>query len=1170
MKSNFQFLESKWPEFFDRAKKSEELAITDARTSLACARMALELAVNWMYTNDYDLEMPYDTSLNSLMKNYDFKDQFPIRLYNEIDIIRKVGNLAIHNKPVSKGDSEKVLTNLFYFSKWFVKSYTQEDVNVSGLFDWEIVPKVGEAALSKKQLESLQSGFDKELDKFQNELVETKEKNLQLHQENELFQKRIAELQAEIAANKVEANQEDEVHHPRNEKETRRFFIDVSLREAGWDLTGAKDKEYKVNYMPKSTNKSETGFVDYVLWDDDGTPLALVEAKKTMESVSKGENQAQLYADSLEKMFGRRPVMYYSNGFETYLWDDQFYKAARPVHGFYTKQELQTIMFRRDHRTDIRTAPIDLEIAGGGGRTYQMRAIKSIAEHYAGNDKRSGKLIGTNRGALLVLATGTGKTRTSIAFSKLMLECNWAKRVLFLADRKSLVRQAKRNFTKLLPNHLCVNLLEDKDNPDARFAFSTYQTMMGLIDGSRDEEKRFYGVGHFDLIIIDEAHRSIYKKYRAIFEYFDALFLGLTATPKESIDHNTYEIFGLPDKTPTDAYTFDEAVDNKHLVPYHTIELKTKFLQKGIRYADLSDEEKEAFEDEILEGEEPTGNEWVDKNALNEWLFNKDTTVKTLQKVIELGIKKRGGEELGKTIIFARNKKHAQFLKDTLLELDKELFGNDYVKVITHGEPKAEEFIQRFCDEEKDRLPQIAISVDMMDTGIDAPSCVNLVFYKPVKSYAKFWQMVGRGSRLRPDLFGPDDDKTHFLIFDLCGNFEFFKENPRGIEGSVQKSLTEIVFNLKLQLSEYLKDGKFKNDASLQNYRKELLDSLHHDVSLLDQTRFDVRMKLKTVLEYGSDNRELWNHLDNKDIKIIKDELSGLIKPRKGDVDLARYYDKLLYSLMIKRIESPNTEDFIASYTLPITKVAILSKKLLKKTTIPEVKNKEDLIGLPLQESFWKNEGLSHLEQIRSGIRELIKYIDPIDQKYVTSNFEDELYDYTETVPTFEDGNITDQYGSPFPNTIHRLEELIRENNNHITVQRIRRSETITPAELESLEVILFSDGIRKEQVEYELGRNFDLVKFVIKLTGLSEESVNKAFADFINDYQLSSIQIQFLDTIKLFLIKNGKIDPSKLYDANAFRKIHNLGIDGVFPQDEQQDRIFDIIESFNRYGEGA
>ncbi|ASK28810.1 restriction endonuclease [Chryseobacterium sp. T16E-39] len=1155
MNTNFHFLSTEWPEFFDLCIKAEKFTITDPRTSLTIARSALELAVNWMFSNDEELDLPFDTSLNSLIKQKSFQDQFQNKFYTEIDLIRKVGNLAIHNKKVSDYDSRSVIVHLFYFSKWFAKSYSKQDLGDLGFFDWDFVPAEGAEALSKKELENLQKKFEGDLDKFKNKLEEVSDKNAELAQKNEFFKRQIQELQTQIEANKQLANHSDEIVHPRNEYETRKYFIDVSLREAGWDLEGSKDKEFKVQYMPSSTNISETGFIDYVLWDDDGLPLAVVEAKKTMENASKGENQAQLYAESLEKMFGRRPVMYYTNGFETYLWDDQFYKKSRLVHGYYTKKELQTIMFRRANRHDIRTTTIDTTITD---RAYQLRAIRSVAEHFAGNEKSSGKLIGTHRAALLVLATGTGKTRISIALSKLLLEANWAKRILFLADRRSLVRQAKNNFVKLMPEHTCVNLLEEKDNPDARIAFSTYPTMMGLIDGSKDNEKRFYGVGHFDLVIIDEAHRSIYKKYAAIFDYFDALFLGLTATPIENIDKSTYSMFGLADKSPTDAYTFEEAVSNKHLVPYHSIEVPTKFLRGGIHYDELSEEEKEEFEEEILEGEKASGQETIDANELNEWLFNKDTALKTLKYLVDKGIKKRDGSELGKTIIFARNKKHASFLRDMFLQLDPELYGNEYVKVITHGEPKAEEFIDRFCDEEKERLPQIVISVDMMDTGIDAPSCVNLMFYKPVKSYAKFWQMIGRGSRLRKNLFGDGLDKEYFLIFDLYENFDFFKENPKGIESGTQKSLNEIVFALKLQVALYLKEKIFKNDIELQSYSDKLLSELHQSVAELNRDRFDVKMKLETVMNYNS--REIWNNLDKGDVKKIQDILAPLIRPAQFDTDLARFYDKMIYALMLKRVETPDTEEFISRLRIPITKVATISKKLLKKTSIPEIKNNEDIIKITLQEDFWKNEGLKHLEKIRQNIRELVKFIDPVDQKYVTTNFEDAILEHEIVETSFSDARA--HYETTFTNNLHRLEELVRENKNNVTIKRIQNGDVITEDELKSLEKILFSDKVKKEQVENELGRQLNLVNFIVNLIGLSEKKVNNAFSEFMNQYQLSAVQIQFLDTLKLFLTKNGKIDPEKLYES-PFKNYHNQGIDGIF-NNEQADNIFSIIEHFN------
>ncbi|WMI70076.1 DEAD/DEAH box helicase family protein [Mangrovimonas sp. YM274] len=1161
MNTNFQFLQSEFTTFYERAVNAEKLVITDPRASLFYARMALEVAVNWMYVNDDELELPNDKTLNSLLVQSSFRNQFNHKLYNELHLIKKIGNLAAHNKTVTDVDSHNTIEYLFYFAKWFARSYAQGSFEDPGLFNFEVIPEKGGVTLTKREIEALEKSLDDKLSSFQQEIKKQEEEKQALAAENELLKRQLHLKQQAFGQNKKLANVQDEVVHPRNEYETRKYIIDVNLREAGWDLKGVNDKEFGVKYMPISTNPSGLGSVDYVLWDDDGLPLALVEAKKTMESVTKGENQAQLYADSLEKMFGRRPVMYYSNGYEIYLWDDQFYKQSRPVHGFYTKGELQTLMFRRSHRQDIRIAPIDTDIAG---RTYQMRSIKSIAEHIAGTDKKNGKLIGTYRGALLVLATGTGKTRTSIAFSKMMLECNWAKRILFLADRISLVDQAKRNFVKHLPEHASVNLLEEKDNPDARIAFSTYKTMMGLIDGSRDGETRFYGVGHFDLVIIDEAHRSIYKKYQAIFEYFDAIFLGLTATPKNSIDKNTYHVFGLADKTPTDAYTFEEAVNNipRYLNPYNSIEVPTKFLKEGIRYSELSDEEKEQFEEEILDGEEATGNEWVSSSELNSWLFNKPTAIKTLRFILKHGIKKRGGDELGKTIIFAKNRKHAQFLKDTFLELDKELYGNDYVKVITHSEPKAKEFINRFCDEEKDRLPQIAISVDMMDTGIDAPSCVNLVFYKPVKSYTKFWQMIGRGSRLRPDLFGPGQDKSHFMIFDLCGNFEFFEQNPEGIETTSQKGLTEIIFGLRLHLAEYLRSDQFKDNDQLKSFRTELLDGLYNDIATLDLERFDVKMNLQIVHEFGNDNRELWNHLSKRDVKRIEDQLAPLVKPQKGDTDMARYYDKLLYNLIAKRLETPNNETYVNGFMAPITKVATTSQKLLKKTTIPEVKSKEELIKLPLQESFWKIEGIAHLEKLRKGVRELVKYMDPVDQRYVTTDFADYIIEDEIKEGGMVNGAVKNN-GAPFQNNVHRLEKIVRDNENHITINRIRKGEAITKEELLALEHMLFEEGIDKNALEKELGTQFNMVQFIISLMGLSSEKVDAAFAQFINDYQLNAIQIQFLDTIKKFLTTNGRIEPSKLYEA-PFKNYHTMGIDGVFTT-QQADAIFKIVEDFNQ-----
>lgn len=1166
MSSNFTFIENVDNEIYDRCITAESTAYTDPRTSLAHSRMALELAIYWIYNEDSNLTLPHRPDLNVLMKERDFRSHFNNNFYSQIDSIRIVGNFAIHNRKVSKDDSLKIIDHLYYFLRWMAGGYRQVPVAGLGIFNYDHVPKEGADAISRKRIEEQQKAFYQEIDKIQEQITAKDEAYAAQLEENQLLRLQNEELKKSQAQSKKEATKVIEALNPATEAGTRKFFIDVLLREAGWDIDAPNVKEFEVIGMPLTDNPSGKGYADYLLWNDDGKPLAVVEAKKTLISATQGENQAELYADCLEEMYGQRPVIYYSNGFETYLLDDCFYKFAREVFGFYTKKELQTIIWRRDNREDIRTMPIDMAITD---RPYQMRAIRSVAEHFAGNDSQTNQLVGTNRRALLVLATGTGKTRTAISLSKILLEANWAKRILFLADRISLVKQAKRNFVNLLPDHSTVNLIETKDDTNARIVFSTYKTLMGLIDSSRSEDGRFYGVGHFDLIIIDEAHRSIYNKYQTIFEYFDGLFLGLTATPKGSIDHNTYDVFGLANNNPTDAYDFEEAVVQKFLSPYKVHDVPVKFLRKGIKYSELSEADKIKFEDEFLEGRKASGDEHIQKTELDKWLFNKPTAIKALSYFLKHGIKVNGGDEIGKTIIFARTQKHAGFLRDVLLEMDKEQFGNKYVKVITNQTPKAQTFIERFCEDKKDLLPQIAISVDMMDTGIDAPKVVNLIFYKPVKSYSKFWQMIGRGSRLSPDLFGPGEDKKEFLIFDLCQNFEFFDENPEGIETSVQRGITETVLRLKLHLAQYLKEPQFDDQPENRAYRPKLMDELHQEIVLLDDSRFDVRMKIKQVIAYGENKRELWNHLDSKDITEIQDVLFPLVKPRKGETALAKFYDRLLYSLMIKRLENEDNSSFIASFSNQIMRVSTLSRKLLKKTTIPAVKDRMSVIKLPLEKPFWLNPGIDHLEHLRRGVRDLIKYIDKEDQPYVTTSFEDELDESKVIIRQpkgFQPSNNgqSDMLEPKFSNNQFRLEEIIRENKDHLVIRRIHNGEQITKEELKSLESILFS-SVNKDSLEKELGHPVNLVETILLLVGLSKDKVDSAFADFINKYKLDSKQIRFLDTIKSFLTSKGKIDPAKLYES-PFAGYHPKAIDGVFSK-TQTDLIFEIIGEINAGG---
>ncbi|MGH2882438.1 MAG: DEAD/DEAH box helicase family protein, partial [Solirubrobacteraceae bacterium] len=609
--------------------------------------------------------------------------------------------------------------------------------------------------------------------------------------------------------------------------------------------------------------------VDYVLWGDDGKPLAVVEAKKTTRDARAGQQQAKLYADCLETRFGQRPLIYYTNGYEHWFWDDTNY-PPRPVQGFRKKDELQLLVQRRSSRRPLAEARINPGIVE---RHYQQRAIRRIAETFEQEHQRR---------ALVVMATGAGKTRTVIALADLLMRCNWAKRILFLADRLALVTQAVNAFKRHLPDAAPVNLVTDRDT-DGRVYVSTYPTMMNLIDQVGGPQRRF-GVGHFDLVIVDEAHRSIYQKYRAIFDYFDALLVGLTATPRDEIDRNTYNLFHIENSVPTDAYPLDEAIADGYLVPPRAVSVPLRFQREGIRYDDLSDDEKDQWDalDWNDDGERP---DEVDPEAVNKWLFNTDTVDKVLETLMTRGEKVAGGDRLGKTIIFAKNQHHAAFIAERFYANYPERLGS-FAGVITYQSEYAQNLIDNFSV--KDKAPHIAISVDLLDTGIDVPEVVNLVFFKIVRSKTKFWQMLGRGTRLCPDLFGPGQDKTQFYIFDFCQNLEFFNQNPETSAGALAVPLSQRLFTARVALIAGL-DRRLPADstatdqvtAAERDLRRDTADLLHTLVAGMKLDNFVVRPHRRWVQTYSA--RQTWNTLDDEQLTGIAQHLSGLPSAVRDD-----------------------------------------------------------------------------------------------------------------------------------------------------------------------------------------------------------------------------------------------------------------------------------------------
>lgn len=847
MASNFNFLRDRFPHLFNHATQAESLAYSAPRASCFYTRFTLEQAVQWLYKNDPYLQLPYDNKLGALIHEQSFKDNLnPPSLFQKVRAIHELGNTAVHQSiPITEKKSLYLIEELFHFLYWLCRYYASDGRVLSNLcFDRQLIPRPTAPAqqeLSLKRLQELEAQLSQEQE--MRKIAEARQQ--QTEQE-------LATAKAEVAARKAIAEAVADTHDF-NEAQTRTNLIDVYLLEAGWNINQPGWKEYAVQGMPTPKGK---GYVDYVLWGDDGKPLALVEAKRTTKDPKDGKRQAELYANCLEAQFGQRPIIFYSNGYETWIWDDQSY-PPRNIQGFLKKEELERLIFRRTSRKRLHLVQIDPSFKL---HTYQTEAICRITEAF--DEKKSRK-------ALVVMATGTGKTRTAIALVDLLIRANWVKRVLFLADRNALLTQALRAFKAHLPTVTPIDLTKDKAVESANVVLSTYPTMLNFIDRV-DGNGRIFGPGHFDLVIVDEAHRSIYKKYSALFEYFDALLVGLTATPRDEVHRDTYRIFELEKGNPTFAYELDDAINDKKLVPARGVDVPFKFLRSGVKYADLSPEEQEEYEEKFRDEETGAIPDRVNAAALNQWLFNINTINQALELLMQRGLKVEGGDRLGKTIIFARTKKHAEFIVECF-DANYPHYNGKFAQVIHSDIAYAESILDGFSVAAKQ--PTIAVSVDMLDTGIDVPEVVNLVFFKPVYSRVKFNQMIGRGTRLCPNLFGPEDHKTEFLVFDLCGNFDFFRQTIPEANPKLPETLTSRLVKARLELTQLLQKslnsqspnapssrtaetgGTYSTDTPLNALRDTLLNDLHQHVSSMEQENFLVRRHLQKVEEFSNRDR---------------------------------------------------------------------------------------------------------------------------------------------------------------------------------------------------------------------------------------------------------------------------------------------------------------------------
>lgn len=1128
--SNFLFLSAGWPELCAEALRAEQNVFADPRTACFYSRRTLELTVRWIYDADRTLKPSYSRDLAGMLFEPTFIDAVDPKIRTKMDVIRKEGNAAVHRaRPITAEEAGRVVRELFHVLYWLAHTYALKPAfrpPASLSFDAKAMPRPLSAQQPRADRETLlkRSAEDTARDE---ELERARAQNDELQAE-------LARLRSEMAAAKV-VNEERIDSHDYDEQATRDLYIDLLLKEAGWLLDDERGREFEVTGMPPPS-KSGTGFVDYVLWGEDGKPLGLVEAKRTRRDPREGRQQAKLYADCLERRFGQRPVIFYSNGYETWIWDDSRY-PPRPVQGFFTRDQLALLVQRRTDRKPLGDVEINVEIVE---RPYQHRAIRRVGERFGEENQR---------GALVVMATGAGKTRTAIALVDLMMRAGWAKRVLFLADRLALVKQTVGAFKIHLPDATTVNLVTER-SPEGRVYVSTYPTMMGRIGEAEAGEEKHFGPGFFDLVIIDEAHRSVYQKYRAIFSYFDSLLLGLTATPKDDIDRNTYGLFNLEPGVPTDAYDLDEAVAEGFLVPPRAISVPLKFPLKGLRYADLSKEEQEQWEEQDWGDEEMP--EEVSADAVNRWLFNMDTVDKALETLMTRGHRVAGGDRLGKTIVFAKNIQHAEFIAERF-DANYPEYAGEFARVVTHKTSYAQNLIDDFSTRE--RNPHIAISVDMLDTGIDIPEVVNLVFFKPIRSRTKFWQMLGRGTRLSPGLFGPGADKRDFYVFDCCDNVTFFNQKIEEASSAVTPSLSQLLFRERLDLILAVRE-RGENDGDpvgAMELDAALVSQLRREIAGMNVDNFLVRPHRRWVERFRA--ADPWSDLSLDSANGLAEHLANLPSADRDTDEDAKRFDLMILRLQVHQLRSERGGERLRH------QVQEIAGGLLEQTAIPAVRKQQELLDDLAGETWWEDITAAMLENARRQIRDLVKLLERRRRTFVYTDFEDELGAVEELA----------LHGAPAGANYERFREkaavYLRAHEDHLALQKLRRNVPLTTLDIEELERMLLETGVANPaDLETVRRESPGLGTFVRSLVGLEKVAATKAFSSFIEGRNFTADQLHFLNLVIDHLTINGIMEPSLLYEP-PFTELAPLGPEGLFPEADVQ-LLVDTIQQVQRNSE--
>ncbi len=1124
MKSvNFEFLRPKWPELAGLGGFAEAYVHSDPVGAILKLRLFCEQVVNWIHHHQR-LPKPYQANLVDLLGNQPFKDVIPEVVLSKLHALRLEGNRAAHG---NKGDSTvalRLMKEAHSVGRWVYVNFGSGKVEDCPSF---VEPPQGgvESAQQRREKRAILERVTAQESQMQQLLAELEQQRAKTDQAEATAEERRAALEAALKATQA-LKAVDPLSF--DEEQTRTYLIDQMLADEGWDVgkgttsTAEVIKEAPITY---EVGKSDGGRADYLLEDDNGKPLGVVEAKRTAKDPSIGRKQAEQYADGLEREHGQRPVIFYTNGYDLWIWNDSAGEPPRKIYGFYSKDSLQHLHYQRTAKLPVNQVFANPDIAG---RMYQIEAVRRVIEKFSQKKRR----------ALIVQATGTGKTRVAVSLCDAMIKANWAKRILFLCDRRELRRQANNAFNEFLPSLPRTYVTGNSaGNTTDRIFLSTYPAMMKIYET--------FDVGFFDLIIADESHRSLYNRYRQLFEYFDCYQLGLTATPVDFISRNTFKIFDCDEGDPTANYDYATAVAQKHLVPFEVDTHTTPFLRSGIKYSQMTVEQRRQLdEDEEI----PQAIEF-EQAEVDKIVYNKDTNRIILRNLMDHGI--RVGSRIGKTIIFARSMKHARLMEQLFNEMYPQ-YGGKFCQTIVSDDPRAEALIDDFKGDGSNPDLTIAISVDMLDTGVDVPECVNLVFAKPVYSYVKFWQMIGRGTRLSPNLFGPDRDKSHFQIFDHWGNFERFEQGYKKAEPSPTKSICQRVFEARIKLAEVALE---KQHAAGFEIATELISK---QIADLPMRCIPVQEMRPQVLSVSSEARV--RQFDAG----TKATLQQNIAPLMQWIDVAKFeeaykFDRLIADVQIELIRGGGKFDDLRDQIVNLVSSLQIN--------LSQVKAKLEIIERVKSNEFWEEVTVADLENIRKELRGIIQFC----RKDGPKRPDAVIIDIAEDQAGIEHkkhkvrlDKLDDLDMVAYRNRVNNVLQAIIDQNE--TLRKIRVGQSVTEKHLEDLCSLVLTQepGLDLHNLVDYFQQAQSLDQAIREIIGMDAAAVRERFTEFVKSHSnLASHQIKFLDLLQNHIAKYGSIRTDDLYQP-PFTTLHSESLDGLFDE-SLADEIFEIIGSFNK-----